>query len=78
MRVESEKDSAEQEGKYHTYVSHVIPWYIRLRMSWRIFFPPFKRNYWPPHESPEIATQRLRCIRLLRLLRLADRRRCSG
>jgi hypothetical protein len=36
MRVESEKDSAEQEGKYHTYVSHVIPWYIRV--GWLIFW----------------------------------------
>lgn len=27
---------AEQELRYHTYVSHVIPWYVRL--IWLVFW----------------------------------------
>lgn len=36
MPVTPENDTAEQENKYHTYVSHVIPWYVRL--IWVIFW----------------------------------------
>ena len=27
---------AEQEGKYHTYTTHRIPWYVRL--AWVLFW----------------------------------------
>ncbi|MFO1021850.1 MAG: hypothetical protein U0903_14320 [Planctomycetales bacterium] len=36
MPVTPENETAEQENKFHTYVSHVIPWYVRL--IWVIFW----------------------------------------
>ena len=34
--MSKEKDSADDELNYHTYSSHVIPWYVRL--MWLIFW----------------------------------------
>jgi hypothetical protein len=36
MSSPPEKGTPEQELSYHTYVSHVIPWYVRL--IWVIFW----------------------------------------
>lgn len=36
MTTVSEADSPQQESKFHTYVSHVIPSYVRL--MWLIFW----------------------------------------
>lgn len=36
MPTTQEPETAEQERKFHTYVSHVIPWYVRL--IWVIFW----------------------------------------
>ena len=36
MTAKSEAGSPQQEQQYHTYVSNVIPWYIRV--MWLIFW----------------------------------------
>ncbi len=36
MTSQSEPKTPRQELQYHTYVSHVIPWYIRL--MWLVFW----------------------------------------
>ena len=36
MTTKIDQGTAEQELKYHTYVSHVIPWYVRL--MWVVFW----------------------------------------
>jgi hypothetical protein len=34
--MNSEAQGAEQENKFHTYTSNVIPWYVRL--IWVVFW----------------------------------------
>ncbi len=36
MTMPTESGPPEQELRYHTYVSHVIPWYVRL--IWVVFW----------------------------------------
>ena len=36
MTTKTESGSAQQESRFHTYSSHVIPWYIRL--MWIVFW----------------------------------------
>lgn len=36
MIAESKEGAPQQELKFHTYVSHVIPWYVRL--MWLVFW----------------------------------------
>jgi hypothetical protein len=36
MTSKPDSGSPEQELQYHTYVSHVIPWYVRL--MWLVFW----------------------------------------
>ena len=51
-------DSAkpEQELRYHTYVSHVIPWYVRL--MWLVFWV-FAIGYVVSNFLPAIQTELL-------------------
>ncbi len=36
MNTKTKAATPEQELKFHTYVSHVIPWYVRL--MWVVFW----------------------------------------
>lgn len=36
MSIPTDKAEAEQDLRVHTYVSHVIPWYVRL--MWLVFW----------------------------------------
>ncbi len=36
MQPNTNSDSPEQDLRYHTYLSHVIPWYVR--MMWVVFW----------------------------------------
>lgn len=48
--------TAEQELRYHTYVSHVIPWYVRL--IWLVFWI-FAIGYVVTNFVPAIQTELL-------------------
>ena len=36
MSAKTEAGTPQQELKFHTYVSHVIPWYVRV--MWLVFW----------------------------------------
>lgn len=36
MTTKTESGTPEQESRFHTYASHVIPWYIRV--MWLVFW----------------------------------------
>lgn len=51
-----EPGTPEQELRHHTYVSHVIPWYVRL--IWLIFWA-FAIAYTMMHLLPALQTELL-------------------
>ena len=56
MTTNSEKGSPEQESRFHTYSSHVIPWYVRL--IW-LFFWIFAIGYVVLYFLPAFQTELL-------------------
>lgn len=52
----AEAGAVEQELRYHTYVSHVIPWYVRL--IWLVFWI-FAIGYIIANFLPAIQTELL-------------------
>jgi uncharacterized membrane protein YagU involved in acid resistance len=56
MSPTPESASAEQESRYHTYASHVIPWYVRV--IW-LFFWVFAIGYVVAYFLPAIQTELL-------------------
>ena len=56
MTTNTESGTPEQELQYHTYVSHVIPWYLRL--MWLVFWI-FAIGYAIKNFLPAIQTELL-------------------
>lgn len=56
MTAKSDVGTAQQEQKFHTYVSHVIPWYVRV--MWLIFWV-FAIGYAIANFLPAIQTELL-------------------
>ena len=56
MSTTNEPGSAERESRYHTYASHVIPWYVRL--IWLCFWI-FALGYVIAYFLPAIQTELL-------------------
>lgn len=56
MSPYSESGTPEQELKHHTYVSHTIPWYVRL--MWLVFWI-FAIGYVVVNFLPAIQTELL-------------------
>lgn len=57
MPTQTEPTTAEQDLKFHTYVSHVIPWYVRLMwlMFW-IFAIGYTISFFVPAIQTELLT----------------------
>lgn len=56
MTTFADADPPEQESRYHTYSSHVIPWYVRL--IWLSFWL-FAIAYAVTHFLPSLQTELL-------------------
>jgi hypothetical protein len=57
MPTPPDQTTAEQDLKFHTYVSHVIPWYVRLiwLMFW-IFAIGYAISFFVPAIQTELLT----------------------
>ena len=56
MSTTPEPGSAEQDARFHTYSSHVIPWYVRL--MWIVFWT-FAIGYVIKYYLPAIQSELL-------------------
>ncbi len=56
MTTNTEPGSPEQESRFHTYSSHVIPWYVRF--IWLIFWA-FAIGYVIANFLPSLQTELL-------------------
>ena len=56
MTTNTDAGTPEQESRFHTYASHVIPWYVRL--IW-LFFWIFAIGYVISYFLPAIQTELL-------------------
>jgi hypothetical protein len=57
MLSPSEKNDAEQDLRFHTYSSHVIPWYVRV--MWLVFWVfaiGYAISYFVPAIQSELLT----------------------